>query len=222
MGIDIYDILNDVDTNLEEYEIIELSDYENKVNSRRILSKIKGRQVRNNMKARNLLKKIGIASAIAVIGIASATTISFASEGRLFNYLYTFFNGSGIISEYDKWTGISKTTIEIKVLENPPVKLDGEKLKFIADGNEIDITEQISDKIPYIGEYTDEQNVTHKFIIGGEPIEEGYGYEENLFDSNGKFIGASGYYGSKVAGINDGDEPEWLVVGKNIIGRNEQ
>lgn len=152
----------------------------------------------------------------------SATTVSFASEGRIFNYLYTFFNGSGIISEYDKRTGISKTTIEIKTTENPPVKLDGEKLKFIVNGNEIDITEKISNTIPYIGGYTDEQNVTHKFIVGGKPIEEGYGYEEHLFDGNGKFVGAAGYYGSKMTGIDDGNEPEWLVVGKRIIGRSGQ
>lgn len=56
----------------------------------------------------------------------------------------------------------------------------------------------ISNIIPYIGEYTDEQNVIHKFIVGGKSIEEGYGYEEHLFDGNGKFLGSSGYYGSKV------------------------
>ncbi|ROR25658.1 hypothetical protein EDD66_1108 [Mobilisporobacter senegalensis] len=216
----IYDILNRVDTNFEEYKEIKLSDYENKINSKRILAKINRRQDKYNMRSWGTLKKIAVASMIAVICMTFATTISFASEGRLFNYLYTFFNGSGITQEYDEQTGVGKVTIEMNATENPPVKLDGGKLYFIADGSETDITKQISNRVPYIGEYMDEQNVIHKFIIGGEPVEECYGYEENLFDGNGMFIGASGYYGSKVEGIGSDDEPEWLVAGRNKIGRD--
>ncbi len=220
MKKDIYDILNRVDTNFEEYMEIKLSNYEHKMNSKRIISKINGNQNKNNMKSWSIQKKIAAASMIVVIGMASATTVSFASEGRLFNYLYTFFSGSGITTEYDKQTGVGKTTIEMNATENPPVKLVGGKLNFIVNGNEIDITKQISDRVPYISEYVDEQNVVHIFIVGGEPTEECYGYEENLFDGEGKFIGASGYYGSKVEGIGSDDEPEWLVVGRNKIGRN--
>ncbi len=220
MGKDIYDILNRMNTNFDEYREIKLSDYENKMNSKRILSKINRKQDKNNMKPWSILKKIAVASMIAVIGMVSVTTVSFASEGRLFNYLYTFFSGSGVTNEYDEQTGIGKASIEMNAIENPPVKLDGGKLNFIVNGNETDITKQISIRVPYIGEYVDEQNVVHKFIIGGEPKEECYGYEENLFDGDGKFIGASGYYGSKVEGIGSDDEPEWLVVGRNKIGRD--
>ncbi len=220
MSKDLYDIMNHVDTNFEEYRDIKLSDFEHKMNSKRILSKINGKQAKNNMKLRSIQKKIAVASMLAFIGMASATTVSFASEGRLFNYLYTFFNGSGITTEYDEHTGVGKTTIEMNATENPPVILDGGKLNLIINGNNIDITKQISDSVPYISEYVDEQNVVHKFIIGGEPTEECYGYEENLFDSDGKFIGSSGYYGSKVKGVGSDNGPEWLVVGRNEIGIN--
>lgn len=219
MEKDIYDILNRVDTNLEEYNDFELSAYEHRMNSKRILSKINKQQDMYNMKSLKMLKKIAVASILAVIGVASATTISFASEGRMFNYLYTFFSGSIITNEYDEQTGIGKSTIEMNATENPPVRLEGGKLYFIVNENEIDITKQISDKVPYIGEYVDEQNVVHKFIIGGQPIEEYYGYEENLFDGSGQFIGASGYNGSKVEDFGD-NEPEWLEVGRIKIGRN--
>lgn len=220
MGKDIYDIMNCVDTNFEEYREIKLSDYEHKMNSKRILSKINGKQDKNNMKSWSILKKIAVACMIAVIGMTSVTTVSFASEGKFFNYLYTFFSGSGITTEYDDQTGEVKSTIEMNATENPPVKLDGGKLNFIVNGVETDITKQISNRVPYIGEYVDEQNVVHKFIIGGEPKEQCYGYEENLFDVDGTFIGASGYFGSKVDCISSDDEPEWLVLGRNKIGRD--
>lgn len=220
MEKELYGILNRVNTNFEEYEEVMLSDYEHKVNVKRILSKINGSQDKNDRKSWRMLKKIAVASVIAVIGMVSATAISFASEGRVFNNLYSFFNGSVITADYDEQTGVGKTTIEMNATENSPVKLDGGKLYFIVKGSEIDITEQISDRVPYIGEYVDEQNVVHKFIIGGEPAEEAYGYEENLFDGNGKFLGASGYFGSKVEGIGSDDEPQWLVVGKDKIRGN--
>ncbi len=215
----IYDVLNRVNTNLKEYEEIKLSDYQNKMNSKRILSKINGKQQKRAMGAWNPGKKIAVAIMIAVLGMASATTVSFASEGRFFGNLYSFLNGSRITSEYDEKTGVGKTSIEMNATENPPVELDNGRLYFIADGNKTDITDQLAAGMPYIGEYLDGQNIVHKFIIGGEPIEEGYGYEENLFDSKGKFLGASGYFGSKVEGIGSENEPEWLVRGRSEIGR---
>ncbi|HHV09620.1 MAG TPA: hypothetical protein GXX75_04980 [Clostridiales bacterium] len=216
----IYDILNRVNTNLEEYEEIKLSDYQNKINSKRILSKIDGKQQRT-MKPWNIGKKIAVAGIIAALGMASATTVSFASEGKIFNSLYSFLNGSRITNEYDEKTGMGKATIEMNATENPPVELDNGRIYFVADGNKTDITDQLTAGLPYIGEYLDEQNIIHKFIIGGRPVEDGYGYEENLFDSKGKFLGASGYFGSKVEGIDGENEPEWLLKGRSEIGRSE-
>ena len=216
----IYDIMNRVDTNFEEYREIKLSDYENEMNSKRILSKINEEQNKNNMKSWSILKKTAVASMIAIIGMASVTTVSFASDGRISNYLYKFFSGGGITREYNEQTGEEMATIEMNATENPPVKLDGGKLSFIANGNEIDITKLISNTVPYIGEYVDEQNVVHIFIIGGEPTEGCYGYEENLYDGDGNRLGGSGYFGSKIEDIGSDDEPEWLVVGRNKIGKS--
>lgn len=219
MEKDIYDILNGIDTDLGEYKEIELSEHEHRMNAKRILSKINKQLDKDNMKTMKIRKKVAAASLLAMIGVASATTISFASEGRMFHYLFTFFSGSIITNEYDEQTGIGKSTIEMNATENPPVKLEGGKLYFIVNESKIDITKLVSDTVPYLGEYVDEHNIVHKFIIGGQPIEEGYGYEENLFEESGQFIGSSGYNGSKVEGNGD-NEPEWLTVGRIKVGRN--
>lgn len=217
----IYDILNHMEINLEEYEELELSDYQNKANCKRIISKINGNQEKRNMKTWKLGKKIAVASAVMGLVLISATTVSFASEGKVLNYLYTFLNGSGITEEYDEESGDRSTTISMNATENPPVTLDNETLYYIVDGEKIDITNLISDKVAYIGEYVDEQQITHKFIIGGEAKDESFGYEENLFDSNGEFLGSSGYSGSKVEGFGGEDKPVWLVDGRQKIGRSE-
>lgn len=215
----IYDILNHMEVNLEEYEEIELTDDQNKENCKRIISRINTERKRN-MKTWKVGKKIAVAGVIFGLILTSATTVSFASKGELFKPLYTFFNGSKITEEYDEESGVSSTTIEMNATENPPVTLNNEVMYFIAAGEQIDITDQISEEIAFIGEYIDEQKITHKFIIGGVAEEEGFGYEENLFDSDGEFIGASGYYGRNVVGVGEDEEPKWLVDGRHKIGRD--
>lgn len=214
----IYDLANRMKIDLEQYEEVTLTEFENKQNVKRILNKLEIRQGTQKMKKRNIGKKIAVACMIAVLGTVSATTVAFASEGKIFPYLYQFFNGSGITEEYDKVTGEGKTSIEMNATENPPVELMDGRLYFTADGGRTDITDLISDRTPYVAECVDAQNITHKFIIGGNPAPEGYGYEENLFDSKGEFLGASGYYGKDVV-LDEELEAEWLTKGRSEIGR---
>lgn len=217
MKDEFFEIANHIETNFDEYEDVILTDYQNKVNYKRIISKLKTEQENRNMRVWKIGKKIAVAGLVVALGFASATTVAFASEGKVFNYLYTFLNGSGIT--YQEKNGISSTTIDMNATENPPVELVNEKMYFTADGGKTDITNLISDEIPYIAEYMDEQGNTHKFIIGGAAVAESYGFEESIFNQNGKFVGASGYFGSNIEGVGSGIEPVWLVEGRKQIGR---
>lgn len=205
----VYEMLNQIDTNLDEYKEVEFSNIESKKNAKRILSKIKGEEKRKHMSISRRGKRIAIAGILLVSGFVSATTISYASDGKYFNYLYTFFNGSGVTYQEDN--GESSMTVEMNATENPPVELINGNLYFIVDGNEIDITNQISDSKPYIGEVVDQQGNVHKFVIGGKAVEGEYGYQEFIFSNTGEFIASSGYYPSE-------DVPEWANVGREKLG----
>jgi hypothetical protein len=214
----IFDIVNRMKIDLNQYEEITLTDLQNKQNIKRILNKLNVKKDNVKMKWWKTRKKIAVACMVAVLATVSATMVAFASEGKIFNYLYKFFNGSSITTEYNKVTGEGKSSIDMNATEKPPVELADGKLYFIANGSRTDITSLISNSTPYISECVDEQNITHKFIIGGNPTEESYGYEENLFDRNGKFLGASGYFGKNVE-LDDDAKPEWLQKGRSEIGR---
>ena len=211
MEKDLYTLLNQVKTELNEYEEVELSSFEHKKNCNRIISKIKVEKKKETKSVSRKGKKIAVAVVVLFCGLISATTISYASEGKYFKPFYTFFNGSAV--SYEVGEEESSMSVEMNATENPPVELRGDKLYFIADGNEIDITNLISTTKPYINEVVDSEGNIHKFIIGGIAKEGRYGYYECLFDRNARFIAGSGYY------PND-TETEWLSVGREELGLN--
>lgn len=217
MNKEMYEVCNRIHTDFGEYEEEKLSEVEMKKNRKRVMDKISSDELIQNRKQSSVLKKVAVAALIIVISGASATTMSFASSGKVLPFIYTFFNGSGITESQNEETGESSTTIEMNASVNPPVVLEDGRLYYTMDGSKTDITNLISETKAYIGEVKDSQGNTHIFIIGGWPEAQSYGYEENIFNQNGEFIGASGYYGSKVEGIGDEVEPVWLEEGRKQI-----
>lgn len=220
MNEEIFEVINRIQTDLNEYKEITLSHYQNKKSSKRILNKINKMPMNKSIITRKLSKRLAVASISFILVVVSATTVAFASDGKVINYLYTFFNGSGITVNYDESTGEHSVSVSMNSIQTPPVELKDGKLYFTADGGKTDITNLISDTEPYVTECVDEHNVTHLFIIGGKPIADSFGYVENLYNSNGLFLGSSGYYGKHVEGIGGGAEPEWLVKGRQSVGRD--
>ena len=83
-----------------------------------------------------------------------------------------------------------------------PAQLKDGKLIFTCNGEEIDISEEISGTKAFVYEYKDADDVTHYVLVGGTPIR--YAYAEYLKDSSGDWAG--GYS----ARINADEHPKWL------------
>ncbi len=217
MNKEMYEVCNKIHTDFRKYEVKKLSEVEIKKNRKRIIDKISSDEYIQNRKQYSVLKKVAVAALVFVISGISISTVVIASSEKVFPFIYAFFNGSGITESHNEETGEISQTIEMNALENPPVVLEDGRLYYTKEGSKKDITNLISETKSYIGEVKDSQGNTHIFIIGGRPEAQSYGYEENILDQNGEFIGSSGYYGSKVEGIGEEVEPVWLEEGRKQI-----
>lgn len=170
---------------------------------------------RQKMPHSRIHKRIGIAILVVIIGLFSLTGLVYASNGSAINYIYSFFTGGGITYDESE-NGESKASVIIESETRAPVTIEDGKMYYIADGNRSDITHEISEDIPYIGEYIDKENNIHKFIIGGNPIENQYGYMENIFNSDGVYMGGTGWFGNKIEALPE--DLSWVIKGKEILG----
>ncbi|MDD6571608.1 MAG: hypothetical protein PUF12_04365 [Thermoflexaceae bacterium] len=93
----------------------------------------------------------------------------------------------------------------------PAEYIDG-RIYFTVNGENRDITDDISETRPYTYSFIDEESVTHYFIIGGTP--EHFGYAEFLWSEDEHWIG--GYVHGSDNG--DGKEDAWFVNGKEALG----
>ena len=82
-----------------------------------------------------------------------------------------------------------------------PVKVEGEEIYFILDGQNINITDQCTDSSFYKYEKTDDNGYRHVVVIGGTFDNVGVG--EFIWDEMDNFIGSN-------ASFNSHEEPEWL------------
>ena len=138
-------------------------------------------------------------------------------------YAYT---GSGIISRIVSFAGNAIFTKEIDENGNEvssaafntsdataPAKFGEGHLWFTANGESIDITDQVSEDRAYIYDYRDGEGITHYLIVGGEP--ETFGYAEFLYDEtkNPGWIG--GYFTSGKVG--ETVNPDWLENAKKEL-----
>lgn len=135
-------------------------------------------------------------------------------------YAYT---GNGLISRFAAFNGTiftktvdeeGNTTVEAEMnLEEataPAEYIDG-RLYLTINGENIDITEEISDTSAYTYVYCDEDSITHYIIIGGRP--ESFGYAEFLQVADNEWIGGS-FVGGEVGGTIN---PDWLQNAKKEL-----
>lgn len=135
-------------------------------------------------------------------------------------YAYT---GSGIISRIIAFNGtvftktvdedgsiVSKGQLNLEEAAAPAKYEDG-RLYFTANGENLDITEEISDMRAYTYIYQDAASVTHYMIVGGNP--ESFGYAEFLQGADGEWIGGS-FVGGEVGGTIN---PDWLQNAKQEL-----
>lgn len=218
MKKNIFTLLNKVETDLEKYEIHELSRFEKEESTIRILGKLKERDIRNNPEGylksvrRHNLKRFMGAAAIFMVCLLSVGGAAYAMTGG-FRTLFTFISGGAIYEKTEDGT-VSSSVTAIAMQDEPgiPLLLEEGRLYFTGDGGKTDITDFISETEPYIIDVVDGEGNTHKFIVGGRPEEGYYGYGEMIIDTEGVIRGSAGSWGGKIEGT-----PEWMKKGSNAV-----
>ena len=96
-----------------------------------------------------------------------------------------------------------------------PVRFEEERMIFIVNGEEFDITDQVSETQAFTYQYTDAEGITHGWLVGKNgPEPTNYGYGEYLASDKGWFTG----YTARVNLDPDSDGPAWLRNGKAELG----
>ena len=218
MKRDIFVLLNQVETDLENYEILELDRSEKEESAIRILDKLKERDIQSNTgghlkSVRNYnFKRFMRAAAIFLVCLLSAGGAAYAMTDG-FRSLFTFISG-GAIYETTEGGTVSSSVSAVTMQDEPgiPLLLQDGRLYFTGDGGKTDITDFVSETEPYFIDVVDGEGNTHKFIVGGSPEEGYYGYSEMIIDAEGVIRGGVGNWSSK-----SGDRPEWLKKGSNAV-----
>ena len=219
MKKDIFALLNQVETNFEKYEILELSSSEKEESTARILDKLKERDIRNNPEVnlksvpRHYSKKFMGAAALFLICLLSVGGAAYAMTDG-FRALFTFISGGAIYESTESSIMGTESVTAVTMQDEPgiPLLLKDGRLYFTGDGGKTDITDLVSETEPYFIDITDGEGNTHKFIVGGSPEEGYYGYSEMIIDTEGVLRGGTGNWSSK-----SGDRPEWLKKGENAV-----
>lgn len=218
MRKNILALLNQVETDLDKYEIYELGRSEKEESTKRILDKLKERDIQNShgghlksVRRYNMKRFMGAASIFLVCLLSIGGAAYAMTDG--FRALFTFISG-GAIYETTEGGAVSSSVSAVTMQDEPgiPLLLEEGRLYFTGDGDKTDITEFISETEPYFIDVMDEEGNTHTFIIGGRPEEGYYGYNEMIIDTEGVFRGGAGSWGSKIDGT-----PEWMKKGSNAV-----
>lgn len=108
------------------------------------------------------------------------------------------------------------TTVSVLYTDNltDPVVFSKGKMLFVVNGENIDITHQVSQSEAFRYEYTDDEGNTHFWFVGLNSDEmENYGYAEYIKDSAGEWAGG---YSARVNIEADGStSAQWLETAKS-------
>lgn len=154
------------------------------------------------------LSRTGAVVLAAVLVLCLAVTAS-AAAGR--NILDQFRSWSGSVTtwyETDDGERVGEAFCDFDDL-NVPAELRDGRLYFIANGENIDITDQISDTQAYTYSFSDEQG-TYYLVVGGKP--ESFGWAEFDFDANGEWVGGT------FEGGEGSSNPLWFENAKAELG----
>lgn len=100
---------------------------------------------------------------------------------------------------------------------NPTViALEEGRLWFVADGQRLDVTDQVDDDTPYVHTAVDEQGNLHYWIVGGTPEDYGWFEGVKLPDGTG---GGGGILHSRtdLTQAEELAEPGWYQLGKEQV-----
>ena len=184
--------------------------------AQQLRTELASRCSRDEMEARtmNNSKKIRrpALALVAVFVIAAMSLTAFAYGGTIVERVYTLMTGGtvehGITEDGVSYASGSTTLDEVTA----PVELrDDGRLYFVANGEDIDITDQCSYETPYIYECTGPDGLRHAFIVGGDP--DAIGWAEFMWNEDGMPEAGSAAFGTP----GGAEDAPWLDVGKNEL-----
>ena len=154
-----------------------------------------------------------VAVCVCAVLILALGVTAFANGEEIINRIFGWGNNLEIVQETDS-NGV-ETSISILYTDNltDPVRIAKGKMFFIVNGENIDITNQVSQNDAFHYEYTDDEGNTHYWLIGLNSDElENFGYAEYIKDYAGMWIGG---YSARVNVEKDGSTTaKWLESAK--------
>ena len=158
--------------------------------------------------SRKLVSVCVCAAMILALGVTA-----YACGGEIIRRIFGWGNNFEITQELDeKGDGVTTAVLHTENLTNPVV-FSGGKLFFVVNGENIDITDQVSQTEAFRYEYTDDEGNTHFWFVGLNSEEkENYGYAEYIKDPSGEWAGG---YSARVNIEEDGSTTAcWLEITK--------
>lgn len=141
------------------------------------------------------LKLLLLAAVISLLTI----TVSADSVRQLFGW-----GGNMRIDQYEDGAEVRVYTENL----TEPVEIRDGRMYFIVNGENIDITDQVSQTKAFTYQYVDNQGITHDWVVGlnGEELEH-YGYAEYLRSGD---VWQGGYSARVNSNADGTTEAKWL------------
>lgn len=163
------------------------------------------------MKHRNILRR-PIYALAAIILILSLSITAMAYGEKIVENVYSFFSGGVVETGIDEQgRSYSSSSIDTDMSSAPLELREDGRVYLIANGENLDITDQFSQIVPYIYDFTGADGLRHIFVIGGRA--DAPDFAEFIWDAEGNPAG-----GKSVFNNGEGsDGAPWLsAAGKQL------
>lgn len=147
---------------------------------------------------------------IGLLLVADVGVYAYSGNG-IISYIHSFAKNAAFMRQIDENGAESSIATFDTSGATAPVQYTDGNLVFTANGENMDITAQVSETKAFVYTYIDAEKVTHHLIVGGLPEE--FGYAEFMQDAENNWVG--GYFQGGVVG---GDiTPVWLEDAKDML-----
>ena len=151
--------------------------------------------------------------ALLVMGL---TVTAFAYGEQVLGHIFGWGNNMELTTGVDeKGEAFSRVVVHTDDLTDP-VRLEEGRMIFIVNGEELDITDEVSQTKGFRYEYSDEAGNTHLWLVGLNSEERAnYGYAEYIKDASGTWTCG---YSARVNIEADGQTTaQWLEIAKSEL-----
>ncbi len=152
---------------------------------------------------------------LLTLALAAAVILALGAAAYSAGLVFSGWGGNMEIHSEQTEGGIENTIYVHTENMTQPVSFEDGRMIFVVNDEHIDITEQISETVPFIYRYTDEETgIIHYWIVGKNgPEPEHYGFAEYLRPIEGEWTG--GYVAR-----TDGNMAPWLEEAWEELGFN--